>query len=255
MSAFAEDALSRDAFLGGRLRIWQPKAGYRAGVDPVLLAAAIHARPGQSVLELGCGAGTAALCLHARVPELELSGVEVQPAYAELARRNSADCGAGMAVWAADLARLPADLRQHRFEHVIANPPYYPAGSRTVAADKGREGGLGEVTPLAMWVEVAARRCLPRGHVTMIQRADRLADLLAAMQARLGSIRVLPIAPRTGRDAALVIVQARAQGRSALRLHAPLVLHDGAAHDGDRESYTPQVRAVLRDAAALCWPD
>ena len=66
MSRFEDDALSCDAFLGGRLRIWQPRAGYRAGIDPVMLAAAVPARPRQSVLELGCGAGTASLCLAAQ---------------------------------------------------------------------------------------------------------------------------------------------------------------------------------------------
>jgi tRNA1(Val) A37 N6-methylase TrmN6 len=83
-----------------------------------------------------------------------------------------------------------------------------------------------------------------------------LGDVLAGCAAAgLGALRVLPVAPRAGRDATLVLVQGRAQGRAALRLHAPLVLHAGAAHDGDRDSHTAQVSALLRDAAALDWPE
>ena len=61
MTSISDSDLTRDAFLGGRLYLWQPRTGYRAGVDPVLLAASVPARRGESVLDLGCGVGTAAL--------------------------------------------------------------------------------------------------------------------------------------------------------------------------------------------------
>ena len=104
MSDFSADDLTCNAFLGGRLHLWQPKNGYRAGIDPVLLAAAVPAESGQSVLELGCGAGAAVLCLAARVPGLIMTGVELQPAYAKLAERNASENGAEMDVVCADLA-------------------------------------------------------------------------------------------------------------------------------------------------------
>ena len=106
--------LTRDAFLDGRVQAWQPRAGYRAATDPVLLAAAVPARAGQSVLELGCGVGVASLCLAARVPGLEMTGVEVQAEYAALARRNAAENGAALQVVEADLEALPTDLRARR---------------------------------------------------------------------------------------------------------------------------------------------
>ena len=86
---FDDGELSTDAFLGGRLSIMQPIRGYRAAADPVLLAAAVPARAGDAVLELGCGAGVASLCLGQRVPGLIQFGLELQPAYAALARRNA----------------------------------------------------------------------------------------------------------------------------------------------------------------------
>lgn len=246
---FADTDLSCDGFLGGRLRIWQPREGYRAAMDPVLLAAACPARPGEAVLELGCGAGVASLCLAARVPGVRVTGLELQAGYADLARRNAAENGLGLTVVDGDLAHIPASLRAQSFDHVIANPPYYPASGGTPARDAGRERALREETPLALWLQSALRRLHPGGWLTMIQSADRLADMLALKGA--GSIAVLPIAPRAGRDATRVILRARKGGRGALRLLAPFVLHEGERHTRDGDSFTPVAQAVLRHGAAL----
>lgn len=99
--------LTRDAFLGGRIHVWQPKTGFRAGVDAVLLAASVPARAGQSVLELGCGVAVAALCVAQRVAGAQVVAVEKQPAYAALARRNVAEAGAALDIVEADLTALP----------------------------------------------------------------------------------------------------------------------------------------------------
>lgn len=247
----APDAVTEDRFLGGRLVLRQPRQGYRAGVDPVLLAASIPAKPGQSVLDLGCGVGAAALCLGARVAGLSLAGVERQADYAALARENAKANGQAFSVHEADLAALPADLRAQSFDHVIMNPPYHLPARATRSADDGRGQALFEETPLATWVDVATRRLAPGGHLGVIQNAARLPDLMAAFDDRLGAVIVQPISPRDGRDATLVIVQARKGGRAAARLAAPLVLHEGAIHPGDRDHYRPEARAILRDGAAL----
>ncbi len=250
----AEDDLSLNDFLGGRVQLWQPRAGYRAGVDPVLLAAAVPAGAGQRVLELGCGAGQVLLCLGARVPGLGLAGVELQSDYAALARRNGAQNSQEIEVFEADIAALPADLRQRHFDHVLANPPYYRAGAHSPAEDAGRQIALGGDTPLEIWIDTAARRLAHKGYLHMIQRSDRLPEILTACQGRLGSVEVLPLAPRVGRPAELVLLRARKGGRADFRLHAPLILHEGARHTADVESYRAEVRAVLRDGAALKWP-
>ncbi|WP_374372357.1 tRNA1(Val) (adenine(37)-N6)-methyltransferase [Tabrizicola sp.] len=246
---FAEDQLSDDKFLCGRLRLLQPVQGYRAATDPVLLAAACPAEPGQSVLDLGCGAGAAALCLGARVPGLTLAGLELQPAYADLARRNAERNGIPVEVHEGDLARIPKPLRRD-FDHVIANPPYYPAGgSPSPLAIRAR--AMQVETPLADWVAAATRRLRPGGWLTLICGADGFPEVLAALAPKLGSAAVLPLAAREGRPALRVILRARKGGRAPFRLLAPLVIHQGPAHDGDRESYTPQANAVLRDGAGL----
>lgn len=251
---FAPDALSMNDFLGGRVRLWQPLQGYRAGVDPVLLAAAVPARAGERVLELGCGGGQALLCLGARVPGLMLCGVELQAEYADLARRNGAQNNQPLEVFEADLSALPMALRQRQFDHVLANPPYYRAGAHSPAEDAGRQIALGGATPLAIWITTAAKRLAPKGYLHMIQRADRLPEMLVACSGCLGSVEILPLAARQGRAAELVLLRARKGGRADFRLHGPLILHQGDRHLADAESYRDEVGAILRQGAALVWP-
>lgn len=216
--------LREDGFLGGRLRILQPARGYRAGADAVMLAAACPARAGDSVLELGCGAGVALLCLGARVPGLHLAGLELQPAYAELARRNAAANAIPAELHQGDLARMPAELRGRSFDHVIANPPYFTGGPP--APDAGRGRARHEATPLPQWVE-------------------------AALSGPAGAIAILPVAARAGREAGRIIVSARKGARAPLRLLTPFVMHAKPSHAGDQEDLTEAAQAVLRGGAAL----
>lgn len=248
---FAPEDLSRDKFLDGKLYIYQPKAGYRAAMDPVLLAAACDAQPGQSVLELGCGAGVASLCLGATGAGMRLVGLELQPEYADLARRNAAENGIAFEVIEGDLAHMPAGLREQSFDHVIANPPYFAPQNGTAAADKGRETAQREATPLALWVRQGFRRLKPGGWLTLIQNADRLADILIAIGDQGGATRVLPITPRDGRDAGRVIVQTRKGAKTPLRLLAPFVLHAAPSHARDAEDLTQIAQSLLRDGAKL----
>lgn len=248
---FSPADVTEDKFLGGQLTLMQPRNGYRAGVDPVFLAAAIPAQAGQSVLDLGCGAGAAVLCLGARVADLTLVGIERQADYADLARLNAFDNGIDAQVHTADLVAPPPEVSETGFDHVIMNPPYHLSAQATTSTDPGREAALFEDTPLSAWIDAATRRLKPRGYLTIIQRVERLPAILAAMDDRLGSVLVKPLAPRAGRAAILVLVQARKGGRGAFRLATPLVLHEGAEHGCDRESYRPEVSAILREGAHL----
>jgi tRNA1Val (adenine37-N6)-methyltransferase len=249
---FAEMVLSRDTFLNGRLSVLQPLRGYRAATDPVLLAAAVSARPGQSVLELGCGAGVGLLSLGARVADLSLAGVERQADYADLARQNATANGIALAVWQTDLTDLPAELRAQSFDHVFANPPFHPPAA-TPARDFGRAASLREETPLRDWIAAGLRRLKAGGWLTVIHRAERLPDLLGTLDGRAGAIAVRPLAARPGRPAGRVLVQARKGARAPFRLLSPLILHEGADHLRDGDDFSPAARAILRDGAALEW--
>lgn len=243
--------LSHDAFLGGRLRLWQPVAGYRAGVDAVMLAAAVSAQTGDSVLELGCGVGTASLCLASRVPGLAVTGIEVQPDYAALATRNAAENRLPLRVLNTDLRELPADIRNAQFTHVMMNPPYFDRDTGTAAKDNGRDTALGGATPLADWLNTGIKRLAPKGHLTLIMRMERLPEVMVAIGTRLGSLVLQPIAGRLMRPPELFLLRGTLAGRAPFHMASPLTMHKGATHSVDSESYTDTLHAVLRNGEKL----
>lgn len=238
--------VTRDQFLGGGVVVQQPTVGYRSGLDPVLLAAACPAKPGQSVLELGCGVGVASLCLAHRVAGVSLHGVEIMADYAQLARENAVQNGAEINVQVADISSRPTPFWDQSFDHVIMNPPYFEAHRGVAPADIGRLSGRSEAVDLNEWIVTAAKRLKPKGYLTMIQRVERLPETLCRLQAVMGSVKVQPLMPRAEADAHLVLVQARKSGRAPFQLCAARPLHDGAV-------YTIEVESILRHGHPLIF--
>lgn len=242
---------TEDDFLGGRVRIRQPVRGYRAGIDPVLLAASVPAKVGQTVLELGTGSGVALICLMARVSGLRAVGVEREAPATQLARDNAKANAANIDVVQADLTELPPEVRAISFDHVLANPPFFDRRQGDTAENPGREAGRGTETPIPDWIETAVRRLRPGGYLSLIQRTERLPEVLAALDNRMGDVQVLPVATRMGRSAKLFILQAKKGAKGPMKLLAPFVLHEGARHLTDGDDYAPEATAILRDGQAL----
>ena len=242
---------SDDAFLDGRLRIRQPVQGYRASTDPVFLASATPARPGETVLDLGGGTGVASLCLGWRVPDLSLTAIERQPQLAELARENAALNGIELEVVTGDVGRMPPVLTRRSFDHVITNPPYFEAGSGTAPQDPGRKAATGESMALTTWLDAGFRRLRHGGYLTLIHRAERLGAVVSALADRAGDMRVLPICSRVGKPAGRILVRCRKGARTPDRLLPPLIVHEGKEHVEDRDSHTVAASRILRDGDAI----
>ncbi len=235
---------TEDRLLGGRVVLRQPVDGFRAAIDPVLLAASINAQAGETVLELGCGSGAAALCLARRVDGVTVIGLDAQADLVALAagnaRLNKLHDRAGF--FAADIG-APA-LAEGRFDHVMANPPYLVARDATLPPDPARAAAVAEgAADLALWLKTAAHLVRPKGSVTIIHRADRLDAIFAAAPKALGSPVLLPLWPGIGKPAKRVIVSWRRQGRAPFRLLAGLILHEA---DG---GFTPAAERILRAGA------
>jgi tRNA1(Val) A37 N6-methylase TrmN6 len=238
---------TEDTLLGGRVRLIQPAAGYRVAIDPILLAAAVHAAPGERVLDAGCGTGAAALCLAARVPDAAIVGVEIAPELAALAWRSVQLNGFEKRVEIAE-ASLATYAAAHRgaFDQVMTNPPFYEQGRHTRSPQLTRAAAHGEETlSLAGWIKAAEAALRPGGRLTLIHRADRLPEILAAMERRFGAAAIFPFWPRVGEPASRVLVSAIKGRRTPLRLLPGLILHRA---DG---SYTEEAERILRHAAAL----
>jgi len=246
-------AVSENRLLGGRVRLRQPVTGYRAAIDPVLLAATVPATAGERVLDVGSGPGAAGLCLAARVPGVRLTLLEADVHAAERARENAALAAADppIAVVEADVAAAPCGLGRAVFDHVLTNPPFMEPERGTPATARGRsarhEGGV----PLADWIRACVLWVRAGGTVTVVHRADRCDQLIAAMVAAgLGGIAVLPLWPRAGEPAKRLIVQGRRGSRARARLLPGLVLHGDVLH-GETGTFTAAADAVLRGATAL----
>ncbi|MGH6983256.1 MAG: tRNA1(Val) (adenine(37)-N6)-methyltransferase [Stellaceae bacterium] len=240
--------VSDDALLGGRVKLLQPVEGYRVAIDPVLLAAAVPATGGDSVLDIGCGVGAASLCLAARVPDCRITGIETQRELVRLASENAArnNFADRVAIMAGDIRHPPPRLEPGGFAHVMANPPYLEAeaASRSPLPAKAKATVEG-AADLAAWVRFALAMARPRGSITFIHRADRLEHLLAQFADRAGGIVVLPLWPGAGKLAKRVIVHARKDLAAPTRLLPGMVLHET---DG---RYTAEADAVLRDAKVI----
>ncbi|MEP5757984.1 MAG: methyltransferase [Litoreibacter sp.] len=247
---FSKNQLSEDEFLGGRIKVLQPLDGYRAATDPVFLAAACPAKPGEHILELGCGVGVASLCLNARV-NVALTGVERLPEYADLAQRNAAKNEVNFNVVDADLTDMPLSLRSLSFDHVILNPPYFRDGKK--AGDAGRAGGRQEETPLTEWVAQALKRLRPKGSLTIIHLTERLSDIIGALSSKAGAIEIMPLAAREGRLAKRVIIRARKGAKGGTTLHNPLILHTGFSHEQDGDSFSSLAKGILRDGQPIVF--
>jgi tRNA1(Val) A37 N6-methylase TrmN6 len=245
--------VTADAVLGGKLLLQQPRRGHRVGHDAILLAAACPARAGERVVDLGAGVGAAGLALALRVDGSKVTLVDVDPGLVALAVANARSNGLAARVNAVVLdvaapvrAFAAAGLGPESAARVLMNPPFNDPGRQRPSPDRQRRlAHVGSSGVLAAWIRTAARLLRPRGTLSMIWRADGLADVLQVLAAAFGAIIVLPVHPRLGDPAIRILVRATKASRTPLALLPGLVLADRAGHP------TAQAEAVLRMGSVL----
>jgi tRNA1(Val) A37 N6-methylase TrmN6 len=243
--------ITEDAFLGGQLLLRQKRSGHRAGHDAILLAAATEARAGDRVVDLGAGIGTAGLALGRRVAGLDLCLVEIDPELAGLARTNAAANAIAAEVIVLDVTADGQAFAAHGLmpdsaDCVLMNPPFNDSTRHRGSPDQARHTAhvaTGET--LNAWLHAARRILRSNGVLTLIWRADGIADVLAALSRGFGSVSVLPVHGEAERPAIRVMVRAVKGGRAPLRLLPGLVLND--------ESRVPkkEVMNILEGRAVL----
>lgn len=243
--------VTEDGFLGGQLRLMQKRSGHRAGHDAILLAAATDVRAGDRVVDFGAGVGTAGLALARRVEGIRLSLVEIDPELVELARANAAanviTAEAIVLDVAADAQAFAANgLLPDSVDAVLMNPPFNDPARHRGSPDQARHTAhVAREETLHAWVHAARRILRSNGMMTLVWRADGIADVLAALSRGFGSIAILPVHGEAGKPAIRVLVRAVKGGRAPTRLLPGLMLNDESKVPGK------EVKAILEGRAAL----
>jgi tRNA1(Val) A37 N6-methylase TrmN6 len=243
---------TEDTVLGGRLRLRQPRKGHRVGHDAMLLAATATAASGEHAVELGAGVGAAGLALALRVPDLRVTLLEIDAALVALATDNAEGNGLADRVTAvvADAAAPAHALSELGLtpgcaQHVLMNPPFHDPSSARPSPDTARaRAHVASDDTLTSWLATASRLLADNGAVTLIWRADGLADVLAALDG-FGAIVVTPVYPTAAAAAVRILVHATKGRRTPLQLRPGLVLND--AHGRP----TAAAESILRDGAPL----
>jgi tRNA1(Val) A37 N6-methylase TrmN6 len=243
-------AITDNTILGGKVRLRQGADGYRAGMDAALLAAACDAAPGARVLDAGCGVGAVMLAAAIRRPSITVRGLERDPAALALARENIALNGleARAAALEGDVGVPFSRLGESPFDAVLANPPFFDDESVLRGPAEARRGAWISPEGLGAWTAFLLKAAREGGTITLIHRADRLADLLSGLAPKAGSFQIRPVHPYADEPAKRVIVRAVKTGKAPLRLLPPLVLHDRGG-----SKHTPETEAILRGEAMLGW--
>ena len=227
--------------------------GHRAGTDAMLLAAAVPEDFAGVLADAGAGVGTAGLAAGLSGPGRELILIEREPELAALAERNLARNGLTGQVISCDLmaakSRRAAGLADGVADLVISNPPFLDPGEGRASPDavRARAHVFDEPDGIERWIRACVAIGAAQAEIILIHRADRLADLLAALKGRTGGIRVIPVHPRGDDDATRVLIRAKKGSRAPLSLRPPLVLHQS---DG---RFTPQVEAIHRGEGHILW--
>jgi tRNA1(Val) A37 N6-methylase TrmN6 len=243
--------VTEDAFLGGKLRLCQPKSGHRAGHDAMLLSAATPARSGDRVVELGAGIGAAGLAVARRVPNIELVLVEIDEKLAELAHGNAVSNGITAETIVLDVtspsrAFVSVGLAPDSADVVLMNPPFNDFTRHRASPDRTRQiAHVATASTLDDWIGAGRRILKTGGFLVMIWRADGIAEVLATLGRGFGGLAILPVHADVTSPAIRVLVRAVKGGKAPTRLEPALILND------DRGRPLKRVRELLEGKAVL----
>jgi tRNA1(Val) A37 N6-methylase TrmN6 len=255
--AEANPAQTLDAFHRGDFWLVQPKgAGHRAGMDAMMLAAAVPSAFAGRLADFGAGAGAAGLAVASRCPKATVTLVESAPEMAHFAALTLAHPGnthleqrASLLVADVGLigrAREKAGLADGSFDYVIMNPPFNAARDRPTPDALKHKAHVMQDGLFEAWIRSAAAVVRPRGGLAIIARPVSLTPILAALSGRFGSAEIVPVQPHAETPAIRIVVRARRASRGALSLMPPLVLHDGPG-----DGFSARADAINNGRASL----
>jgi tRNA1Val (adenine37-N6)-methyltransferase len=238
-----ESSETCDAILGGRIRVIQPRNGYRFSVDSILLARFVLVQPRDRLLELGAGTGVISLAIAALHHPREIAALEIQPELVAMIDRNARlNSVYSIRAIAADL-RMPnrRGVPRESFDVVVANPPYRASKSGRISPLEGRRIARSESSAtLGDFVAAASRYARRGGRAAFVFAADRSAELISTLREhRLEPKRIRFVHPYSGAPATAILIEARKNGGIEVVIQPPLILFDAPG------IYSDEAREIL----------
>ena len=238
----AEETL--DTLFGGRLKVLQKKQGYRFSIDALLLAHFAEPGPDDRIIDLGTGCGIVPLILIFQKKVKKITGVEIQPSLADLARRNAAfnRCSSRFQVWEDDLRKLDQRVKRETFDLALTNPPYRKVGSGRVNPRTEKAVARHEIKATLEDVFRSAHYLLKdKGRLAMIYPASRVADLMRGLSKyHLEPKRLQFVHSHERDEARLILVEALKEGHAQVKILPPFFLYDSSGN------YTPDARELFQ---------
>lgn len=239
--------ITQDDFLAGKLKIFQPAQGFRAGSDSVFLPASIKGNKKGKALDLGCGVGTASLCLAFRNPHLQIDGLELHQDMVDIANKNILENNFSkrINVFQSDIFdKKPMPVLSNTYDIVLSNPPYFEQAGTMV--DKSRlSARIKQDFSIDEWVNTCLKMLKPRGYIHLIYPTSGLDQVLCSLTDKCGEITVYPLWPKENAESKRCIIVARKGVKTSTKLFRGMVLHD------ELGGYTEKAQAILKAGKGL----
>ena len=226
-----------DELWRGGPRFMQTEESFKLSTDSVLLADFANMNRENSCLDLGSGAGVLCVLLATKNQGTEITGIELQPNFADLSLLNIAENGMEDRVQI-----ITADLREHRglfkaesFDLVVSNPPYFAENSGYSAPVNHRASAREEKTCTLSDI-CAAAKCVLRwgGTFALVHRPERLSEIFCAMtEFGIEPKRLRMVSYSAEKAPSLVLVEGKRGGKKGLKIEAPLILTGSDGNDSD----------------------